>query len=87
MFVQYIYTTICSFSTYTRQYVRSVHIQYNMFVQYTCLHELGHTLALYHEHQNPLRGDVMELNWDRVPFSEFVTATDLSPAPFERPAL
>ncbi|KAL8570785.1 hypothetical protein ACOMHN_006935 [Nucella lapillus] len=48
--------------------IHSTRGQYNSCCRrYTCVHELGHTLGLWHEHQNPLREDIMKLDRSRVP--------------------
>ncbi|KAK3596873.1 hypothetical protein CHS0354_029051 [Potamilus streckersoni] len=32
----------------------------------TCIHELGHTLGLYHEVNNPERGNMIRVNYDQI---------------------
>ncbi|KAL8570787.1 hypothetical protein ACOMHN_006937 [Nucella lapillus] len=47
--------------------IHSINGQYNSCCSRgTCTHELGHTLALYHEHQNPWRDQLIKLDIKRV---------------------
>ena len=45
-------------------------------MQYYCIHELGHTLGLWHEHQSPWRGDFMQLNWNNISPGELTLQSD-----------